>query len=90
MCDSGPSQQSLHAIDQYKEEEIIYMPEIEIRPATAEDIKQLVKMDHSYSSNHVWQMDPQFAPDQTGAVFREVRLPRKAKVDYPRSPQSLA
>jgi GNAT superfamily N-acetyltransferase len=65
------------------------MPEIEIRPATAEDIKQLVKMDHSYSSNHVWQMDPHFTAEQTGAVFREVRLPRSAKVDYPRSPGSL-
>jgi GNAT superfamily N-acetyltransferase len=65
------------------------MPEIEIRPATTEDIKQLVKMDHSYSSNHVWQMDPQFTSEQTGAVFREVRLPRTAKVDYPRSPRSL-
>ena len=50
------------------------MPEIEIRPATAEDIKQLVKMDHSYSSNHVWQMDPQFTAEQTGAVFREPLL----------------
>ena len=66
------------------------MPEIEIRPANAEDIKQLVKMDHSYLSNHVWQMDPHFTSGETGAVFREVNLPRKAKVDYPRSPQLLA
>ena len=65
------------------------MPEIEIRPASAEDIDALVKIDHSYSSDHVWQMDPHFASGQTGAVFREVRLPRKTKVDYPRSPQSL-
>ncbi|MGW8144332.1 MAG: GNAT family N-acetyltransferase [Anaerolineales bacterium] len=66
------------------------MPEIEIRPAQAEDIQQLVKMDHSYSSNRVWQMDPHFTTGETGAVFREVSLPRKAKVDYPRSMQSLA
>ena len=65
------------------------MPEIEIRPAQAEDIQQLVKMDHGYSSNHVWQMDPHFTSGETGAVFREVSLPRKANVDYPRSPQLL-
>jgi GNAT superfamily N-acetyltransferase len=56
------------------------MPEIEIRPAVPEDIDVLTKIDHSYTSDHVWQMDPQFASGQTGAVFREVRLPREAKV----------
>jgi GNAT superfamily N-acetyltransferase len=34
------------------------MPEIEIRPAVQDDIDILVKMDHSYTSDHVWQMDP--------------------------------
>jgi GNAT superfamily N-acetyltransferase len=66
------------------------MPEIEVRPAIEADIPTLVKIDHSYTSDHVWQMDPFFAPDQTGAIFREVRLPRTAKVDYPRPPQSLS
>jgi GNAT superfamily N-acetyltransferase len=65
------------------------MPEIEIRPVIAEDIETLVKIDHGYSSDHVWQMDPHFTSGQTGAIFREVRLPRKTKVDYPRSPQTL-
>ncbi len=65
------------------------MPEIEIRPAIAEDIDILVSIDHSYSSNYVWQMDPHFAPGQTGAVFREVRLPRTTKVDYPHSTQAF-
>ncbi len=65
------------------------MPEIEIRPAIPEDIDVLAKMDHSYTSDHVWQMDPHFVSGQTGVVFREVRLPREAKVDYPRSSQSL-
>jgi ribosomal protein S18 acetylase RimI-like enzyme len=65
------------------------MPEIEIRPAIESDIDLLAQIDHSYSSEHVWQMDPQFASGQTGAIFREVRLPRRVKVDYPRSPQTL-
>ncbi|HUV26238.1 MAG: GNAT family N-acetyltransferase [Anaerolineales bacterium] len=59
------------------------MPEIEIRPAKAEDIEALIKIDHSYTSDHVWQMDPQFISGNIGAAFREVRLPRIAKVDYP-------
>ncbi|UCE00606.1 MAG: GNAT family N-acetyltransferase [Chloroflexota bacterium] len=66
------------------------MPEIEIRPAVQEDIAPLVKIDHSYFSDHVWQMDPHFTSGQTGAVFREVRLPREAKVDYPRSTELLS
>lgn len=60
------------------------MPEIEIRPAIAEDIETLMKIDHSYTSDHVWQMDPQISSGNIGASFREVRLPRKAKVEYPR------
>lgn len=65
------------------------MPEIEIRPAIEKDIAVLMEIDHSYSSDHVWQMDSIFELDQTGAVFREVRLPRTARVDYPRPKQVL-
>jgi len=65
------------------------MPEIEIRPATEPDIDTLVHIDHSYTSDHVWQMDPHFSSGQTGAIFRELRLPRTARVDYPRSPKTL-
>lgn len=65
------------------------MPEIEIRPAKAEDIEALIKIDHSYTSDHVWQMDPQFVSGNIGAAFREVRLPRIAKVEYPRPTSSF-
>jgi ribosomal protein S18 acetylase RimI-like enzyme len=66
------------------------MPEIEIRPAVEADIPVLVKMDHSYTSDFVWQMEPHFEPGTINAIFREVRLPRTVKVDYPRSPHTLA
>ena len=66
------------------------MPEIEIRPATEADIPVLIKMDHSYSSDYVWQMEPHIESGTINALFREVRLPRTVKVDYPRSPQMLA
>ena len=66
------------------------MPEIEIRPAIATDIPTLIRIDHSYISDHVWQMGLHQESDSFGAMFREVRMPRSVRVDYPRSPQALA
>lgn len=65
------------------------MPEIEIRPATAADIPYLVALDQGYISEYVWQMDIQTEENQIGVKFREVRLPRSVRVDYPRSTQAL-
>jgi ribosomal protein S18 acetylase RimI-like enzyme len=67
------------------------MPEIEIRDAVAEDIPKLTNLDHDYASDYVWQMDVQ-SPDegQIEVFFRQVRLPRSVKVEYPRSAQLLA
>ncbi len=65
------------------------MPEIEIRPANPADIPLLVAIDHDYSSDFVWQMELQSEERQVGVSFREVRLPRSVRVDYPRSPNSL-
>ena len=33
------------------------MPEIQIRPASEGDIPALAALDHSYSSDFVWQME---------------------------------
>ena len=67
------------------------MPEIEIRHAIAEDIPKLMGFEHSYSSDYVWQMDVQHPEEeQIEVVFRQVRLPRSMKVEYPRSVQVLA
>ncbi len=66
------------------------MPEIEIRPAIATDIHTLMSLEHSYSSDHVWQME--FRPDggTVKVVFREAKLPRSVQVQYPHDPQTLA
>jgi ribosomal protein S18 acetylase RimI-like enzyme len=67
------------------------MPEIEIRPAAAADIPLLITLDHTYSTDHVWQMEFSH-PHEAGQVsvnFRQVRLPRSIRVDYPRPPQAL-
>ena len=79
------------------------MPEIQIRPAVAEDIPHLVELDHDYTSDIVWQMEFQqteegqmplmagLPVDHLIAVhFRQARLPRSVKVDYPRPRRMLS
>jgi ribosomal protein S18 acetylase RimI-like enzyme len=64
------------------------MPEIEIRPASLEDIPALSALDHSYTSDFVWQMEMQVEEGKTAVSFREIRLPRSVRVDYPRTPET--
>jgi GNAT superfamily N-acetyltransferase len=66
------------------------MPEIQIRPAIASDIPTLVALDHSYTSDFAWQMEIQVEEGQISVSFREIRLPRSVRVEYPRSNANLA
>lgn len=66
------------------------MPTFEIRPANAIDLPSLIGIDHSNSSEYVWQLDVRNEPNQVTANFREVRLPRSVTVAYPRNPSLLA
>ncbi len=72
------------------------MPEIEIRPPTAADIPNLVEIDHDYVSDHVWQMEVQHETGQKPSdmrveiIFRQLKLPRSVRVEYPRPPAALA
>lgn len=66
------------------------MPEIEIRPAVATDIPTLTALDHNYSSDYVWQMEIRAEEEQVGVNFREIRLPRSVRVEYPRPISTLA
>ncbi|HVP20475.1 MAG TPA: GNAT family N-acetyltransferase [Anaerolineaceae bacterium] len=59
------------------------MPEIEIRHAVVSDIPKLLELEHSFQTSYVWQMDRSFDKGQWTINFREVRLPRPAKVEYP-------
>jgi ribosomal protein S18 acetylase RimI-like enzyme len=65
------------------------MPEIEIRPVVRTDIEKILAFDHSYTSDHVLQMDLLNDTGQIGARFRDVRLPRSVRVEYPRSTGAL-
>ena len=61
-----------------------------IRPAVSSDIPRLMGLDHSYSTDHVWQMALQTAAPTIEVAFREVRLPRPMRVAYPRRVERLA
>jgi len=66
------------------------MPEFEVRPANTNDLPRLMALDHSCSSDYVWQLDVRREPNQFTANFREVRLPRSVEVKYPHNPFTLA
>ncbi|OGO17055.1 MAG: hypothetical protein A2Z14_09095 [Chloroflexi bacterium RBG_16_48_8] len=60
-----------------------------IRNATSNDIPWLMKLDHGYSTDHVWQMALRQEADELAISFREVRLPRPMRVSYPRDYMKL-
>ena len=65
------------------------MESIEIRLASSNDLPRLMAIDHSCSSDYVWQLELQSEPKRIAANFHEVRLPRSVIVMYPRNPASL-
>lgn len=60
-----------------------------IRPADLADIDAIIALDHSYSSDHVWQMSGQTGMNEQNAVFRLVKLPRHIQVPTPHEPRVL-
>ncbi|MBI5942810.1 MAG: GNAT family N-acetyltransferase [Chloroflexi bacterium] len=66
------------------------MLEIQIRPTVANDLSRLMGIDHSISSEAVWQLELRREAGQVTAAFREVRLPRSISVAYPHNPFALA
>lgn len=65
------------------------MPQIEIRPAVVADFPTLIEIDHGFKTQYVWQMDLHQEEGQTNVSFREVRLPRTVRVEFPRPYQEL-
>ena len=66
------------------------MSEIQIRPTVATDLSRLMGMDHSITSEAVWQLEFRRDNGQVSTTFREVRLPRAIQVAYPHNHFSLA
>ena len=65
------------------------MPAIQIRPAVATDMPKLMGLDHSSSSEYVWQLELRRDAGQTVATFRDVKLPRPIPLTYPHDPYAL-
>jgi len=61
-----------------------------VRPAVAEDIPLVSCMDHSVTTDYVWQMDLQDDETLTRATFRRVRLPRSVNLTPPRDMHRLS
>jgi len=66
------------------------MVSFDVRPASSNDFAQLMAIDHSGSSEYVWQLELRSDPKRVTADFHEVRLPRAVTVLYPRDPAALA
>lgn len=61
-------------------------PRIKIRSMEPTEGQALAEIDHSYHTEHVWQMELLKQGDRSGVTFKEVRLPRSMRVEYPRTP----
>ena len=66
------------------------MPEIEIRPVLSADIPDLIQIDHDNQTDYVWQMSRSVDEGDVVIQFREVRLPRSVRVEYPYPATALA
>jgi len=60
-----------------------------VRPAELEDLEACLKLDHSYLTDHVWQMEVQESKALVNVSFHAVRLPRPVHVKYPRDRHDL-
>jgi len=60
-----------------------------IRPAELTDLKACLEIDHSYVTNHVWQLEESERVKEVTVVFRTARLPRSMRVKYPKDYDNL-
>jgi ribosomal protein S18 acetylase RimI-like enzyme len=62
---------------------------LRVRPAKPRDLKACGALDHSYTTDCVWQMETRDEGGTVTTVFREARLPREIRVEYPRWDKDL-
>lgn len=60
-----------------------------IRPAELVDLKACLDIDHSYVTDHVWQMEESEGSGEVTVIFRTARLPRSMQVKYPKDYDNL-
>lgn len=64
-------------------------PTITVRSATPSDYEVCLTLDHTCSTEYVWQMALTTQSESFDLTFRPARLPRSMKVLYPRSGEAL-
>jgi GNAT superfamily N-acetyltransferase len=62
---------------------------MQVRPAGPSDLEACSALDHSYTTNHVWQMEAREVNNALAVTFRVTRLPREMRVNYPRQGEDL-
>lgn len=62
---------------------------MQIRPARPRDLEKCRGLDHSYTTDQVWQVEMREENGVLTGVFREALLPREVRVDYPRHGETL-
>lgn len=60
-----------------------------VRPARQSDLESCAALDHSYSTDSVWQMETREENGALATAFRVAHLPREMQVDYPRCGDDL-
>lgn len=60
-----------------------------IRSAEPRDLAPCGKLDHSCTTDRVWQMDTRTTDGSWQVVFRSVPLPREIEIGYPRQGEDL-
>ena len=60
-----------------------------VRPAEPRDLEACGALNHSYTTDRVWQMEAREVNDALTVTFRVARLPREMRVNYPRQGEDL-
>jgi len=60
-----------------------------IRPATSQDLSVCLALDHTYTTDHVWQMETHSENGLHITTFRLAPLPREVRVSYPLTTEAL-
>lgn len=53
------------------------------------ELAQCLQLEHSYATDHVWQVDMRDVTANVSVRFRTARLPREMQVAYPRDAEQL-
>jgi GNAT superfamily N-acetyltransferase len=63
---------------------------VNIRPARSADWEYCADLDHSSTTDYAWRMEEREQNGSISITFEPVRLPRQARVPYPRQGGNLA